>query len=280
VGALCLTLALAGCSSSKHATRSALPADAETTASTKATDALCGTLVAENAERTEALEAVTSKVNLTLKLSGKSPVKLGGTLRIRRNQVVQLSVTYLLGIEVGRLEITPDGLMVIDRVNKRYVDIPFAELSSLTHANLDFYTLQALFLNELFLPGQTTVTASDAPSFTLTVDGDDATLAVKKSGSFSYQFLTALTDRRLKRSRIGYAGTSYALNWDYDSFRTLGNRTFPGLMQVDFEGGSKPASLTLELNKLGTDTDWETRTQISSKYERVEWQDLITQLIK
>jgi hypothetical protein len=243
-------------------------------------NALRSALLTDNVERTTALDAVTSKVNLTLKLGDKSPVKLNGTLRVRRDQAIQLSVTYLLGIEVGRVEITPNGVVIIDRVNRRYVDIPFAELTQLTHANLDYYTLQALFLNELFLPGQQRVTADDASSFSLTMDGDDATLAVKNSGRFDYQFLTSVTDNALKRSRISYVGSNYVLNWDYDNFRTFSARTFPGLMLVDFEGSSKPASLTLELNKLSSDADWDVTTQVSSKYQRVEWKELLNQLMK
>jgi hypothetical protein len=279
---MCLALALTGCSSSKHAAKSSAATEAATgvTAGQAALNTLRGTLVTDNVERSAAYEAVTAKVNLTLKLSGKSPVKLGGTLRIRRDQVIQLSVTYLLGIEVGRLEISPDGFMVIDRVNKRYVDVPFSELTSMTHADLNYHTLQALFLNELFLPGQSTLAASDASAFTITVDGDEATLKVKNGKQFDYQFLTAVADRQLKQSRIALNGSDYALNWDYSDFRTLQSYAFPGLMQVDFEGSSKPVSLTLELNKLGTDTNWETRTQVSQKYERVEWQDLLAQILK
>jgi hypothetical protein len=279
---LCLTLALTGCSSSKHATKTNVAEGVTRTVSATETqaNALRSALLTDNVERTTALDAVTSKVNLTLKLGDKSPVKLNGTLRVRRDQAIQLSVTYLLGIEVGRVEITPNGVVIIDRVNRRYVDIPFAELTQLTHANLDYYTLQALFLNELFLPGQQRVTVDDASSFSLTMDGDDATLAVKNSGRFDYQFLTSVTDNALKRSRISYVGSNYVLNWDYDNFRTFSARTFPGLMQVDFEGSSKPASLTLELNKLSSDADWDVTTQVSSKYQRVEWKELLNQLMK
>jgi hypothetical protein len=281
-GVLCLALLLTGCSSSKHATQSQAAAEALTSASTQETaaEAVRHTLVTDWATRAQNCEAVTAKVNLTLKLTGKSPVKLGGTLRIRRDQVIQLSVTYLLGIEVGRMEISPDGLMVIDRVNKRYVDVPFSELTAMSHADLNYQTLQALFLNELFLPGQTAVTASDASAFTVTVDGDEATLKVKNNHQFDYQFRAAVAQEQLQQTRIGLTGSDYALNWDYSDFRTLQSRPFPGLMQIDFEGSSKPVSLTLELSKLGTDTDWETRTQVSQKYERVDWQALLTQIMK
>jgi hypothetical protein len=282
LGGLCLVMALTGCSSSKHAAKTKVAEEAVATAvtGTSATEALKSTLVTDWVTRSAAYDAVTAKVNLTLKLSGKSPVKLGGTLRIRRDQVIQLSVTYLLGIEVGRVEISPSGLIIIDRVNKRYVDVPFAELTSMAHADLNYNTLQALFLNELFLPGQTKVTASDASAFSITVDGDEATLTVKNGRQFDYQFLAAVSGSQLKQSHIGLSGSNYALNWAYSDFRTLQSNPFPGLMQVDFEGSSKPVSLTLELSKLGTDTDWETTTQLSSKYERVDWQVLLAQLMK
>jgi hypothetical protein len=262
----CLMLALTGCSSTKHAVRQSV-APVETASAVQLT-------------RSPQYEAVTAKVNLTLKLNGKDPVKLGGTLRIRRDEVVQLSVTYLLGIEVGRLEIAPDGLTVIDRVNKRYVSIPFDELTQLTHADLNYYNLQALFLNEYFLPGQQTVTDRDAASFAVTTSDGEATLTALNTRPFEYRFRAALADSRLEQSHIGYSGTAYALNWDYSDFRTLGAGLFPALMQVDFEGSSKPASLTLELSKLATDMDWETRTKLSAKYTRVEWQDLLAQLMK
>lgn len=38
----------------------------------------------------------------------------------------------------------------MDRMNKRYVQVPFDELKNLAKADLDFHTLQALFMNEIF----------------------------------------------------------------------------------------------------------------------------------
>ena len=105
--------------------------------------------------------ALTAKMALSVDL-GKGTTKVNGTLRIKKGEVIQMSIAPFLGIEVARAEISPDGILVIDRMNKRYVEVSFAEVEALAKTNLDFHTLQALFLNELFLPGKGDLTARDA----------------------------------------------------------------------------------------------------------------------
>ena len=65
----------------------------------------------------------TSKVRVTITQEGKD-VTTSGNLRMRYGDVIQLTlVDPLLGIaEIGRLELSPDKVLIIDRVNKRYVD--------------------------------------------------------------------------------------------------------------------------------------------------------------
>ena len=96
--------------------------------------------------RSPAWDAVTAKMSLAVDLNGKGPTKVSGTLRMKRDEVIQLSIAPFLGIEVARAEISPDGVLVMDRMNKRYVQVPFDELKNLAKADLDFHTLQALFV--------------------------------------------------------------------------------------------------------------------------------------
>ena len=134
--------------------------------------------------------ALTAKMTVDLNLNGKSTGKVGGTLRIKRGEVIQISLAPFLGIEVGRAEISPDGMLVIDRVNKRYVQISFDELRKLTNVNLDFHVLEALFLNEMFLPGKPYLTSRDKSLFDWDIEQARVILSAKKSKMFSYRFFT------------------------------------------------------------------------------------------
>ena len=91
----------------------------------------------------------TSKVRVTITQEGKD-VTTNGNLRMRYGDVIQLTlVDPVLGIaEIGRLELSPDKVLIIDRVNKRYVDTNYEDFSALKSRNIDFNTIQEFFWQE------------------------------------------------------------------------------------------------------------------------------------
>ena len=224
--------------------------------------------------------ALTAKMSLSLDWEGKGETKVSGTLRIKKGEVVQLSIAPLLGIEVARAEISPNGILVIDRMNKRYVEVSFAEVKALAKADLDFHTLQALFLNELFLPGKGDLTARDASSFKVEPEAEGVWLNVKRAKRFGYHFLTEAPEALLKESYIGLNGTPYGLRWKYDDFRALERKQFPVDMKLAFEGGKKPVKAAFALSRLSTNGDWEAHTEVSRKYEKVELEEILKILLK
>ena len=231
-------------------------------------------------ENTGGWRALTAKMSLSLDLEGKGVTKVSGTLRIKKGEVIQMSIAPLLGIEVARAEISPNGFLVIDRMNKRYVEVSFAEVKALAKADLDFHTLQALFLNELFLPGKDDLTARDASSFRVEPEAEGVWLNVKRAKRFGYHFLTEAPEALLKESYIGLNGTLYGLRWKYDDFRALGRKQFPVDMKLAFEGGKKPVKAAMALSRLSTNGDWEAHTEVSKKYEKVELEEILKILLK
>jgi hypothetical protein len=225
-------------------------------------------------------ETLTAKMSLSLDLEGKGATKVSGTLRIKKGEVIQMSIAPLLGIEVARAEISPNGILVIDRMNKRYVEVSFAEVKALAKADLDFHTLQALFLNELFLPGKGDLTSRDASSFKVEPEAEGVWLNVKRAKRFGYHFLTEAPEALLKESYIGLNGTPYGLRWKYDDFRALGRKQFPVDMKLAFEGGKKPVKAAFALSRLSTNGDWEAHTEVSRKYEKVELEEILKILLK
>ena len=224
-------------------------------------------------------EALTAKMSLALDVSGKT-TKVNGTMRIKKGEVIQLSIAPLLGIEVARAEISPYGVLVIDRMNKRYVRVTFTELQELTNAQLDFHTLQALFLNEIFLPGKKDLTSRDLLAFDIELVGRDVRLDVRKTKRFAYTFLMQGTEALLKESLVGLKDANYALSWKYENFRSLGQKQFPNTMILSFMGLKKPMNATFSLSRLTANSNWESYTKVSDKYEQVKLEDLIKRLLE
>ena len=98
---------------------------------------------------TTGVSALTSKMNLTLEAGGKK-INVGGTYRLKRDEVVQINLTYtmLISVSVGTMELTPDYLLFVDRINKRYCQAAYSDIPALAEAGVDFNYLQRIFWGE------------------------------------------------------------------------------------------------------------------------------------
>ena len=143
--AICVAvvMSLASCRSSKKAVEGAegdVAKPVETVVTSPADKSTKSTAAGTN---------FTSKVRVTITQSDKS-ISTTGTLRMRYDDVIQITlVDPFLGItEVGRVELSPDSVLIIDRINKRYVSTKYDEFDVLKRNNVDFQTVQEYFWRE------------------------------------------------------------------------------------------------------------------------------------
>ena len=224
-------------------------------------------------------KAVTAKMQLTLTRSSQD-IQLSGSLKMKRGEVIQLSIAPVLGIEVARAEITPDGVLVIDRLHKKYVKVPFSEIRNRLNADLDYHAFQSLFLNEIFVPGKSKLTAQDVNAFDTRIEAENAVLEVNNAKRFSYQFKTTINEGLLKQTHVGLVNSPYGLKWQYGNFKPLDKKQFPTTMFVAVEGANKSMIAQFNFTRLTTNEDWEANTQLSDRYEKMEIDDVLKILFK
>lgn len=231
-------------------------------------------------EWTPARENLTARAAIELNTGSSTPFSVNANMRIRRGEIIRISVAPFLGIEVARIDITPQKILAVDRMNKRYVELGFSEISSLLNTELDFNILQSLILNEIFLPGKEKLSLSDAEKFSLTPSDNRAQLQVKGTKRIGYSFFTSATDGRLEETVISLNGLPYSLHCQYDDFIMLGNDVFPQNIEMFSEGTDKRYSLKMKLSRIGEDSDWDAGTELSSKYRKMSFQELLKLFIK
>lgn len=232
-------------------------------------------IMEEVIKNSPSFETFSSKMRLTAVLGGKE-TSVNGSLKMKRNELIQLSVAPILGIEVARIEITKDSVLILDRINRQYIYVPISALSFLANGDMNFYTIQALFFNELFLPGNQKVTDSDIPAFSLKKDGDKLLIKSKKTKKIDYRF-TADEESRLINTRIS-AYSKYTLDWKYNEFKTLNREKFPSRMNIDIQGAGKPMKAQMELSKMETGKISLSRTSVSKKYKQIATDELLKRL--
>ena len=231
-------------------------------------------------EWTPSRQNLTARTRLELNTGSASPISVNANMRIRRGEIIRITVAPFLGIEVARIDITPEKVLAIDRMNKQYVELGFGELSSMLNTELDFNILQSLILNEIFIPGREKLSESDAEKFNLSPYGNQAKLQVKGTKRIGYSFFTSATDGRLEETVISLKGLPYSLHCRYADFTVLGNDVFPQSVEMQSEGTDKTYSLSMKLSRIRTDSDWDAKSEISSKYRKISIQELLQLIIK
>ena len=219
---------------------------------------------------------VTSKVKFSVEV-GSQQLTLTGNLKMKRDDVIRLQLMAFGFVEAARLEFTQNYVLVMDRINKQYLRVPYQQLDFLRNSGLDFYALQALFWNELFQPGQTRMTDEMLKSYNTDMEGEDAVISME-SGKLSYRWLAEKGSALVKMANILYKDRyrgNYQLNWDYLDFKLNGRKKFPMDHKVKFTTPDKEVKFEMMLNYLGADEDWEPRTEVSGKYRQVSVDEIL-----
>ena len=227
-----------------------------------------------------------SKIDFTIDGMGKN-ISVDGKLYMRKDEVIRIVLAPFGIMEVGRLEFTPDYVLVIDRMHKQYVKATYNDLSFLKNNGLNFYSLQALFWNELFLPGTDKLTDKQLDRFDAEMSSGTKRKVTVKSGGLNFEWDTTSATGRIDAANVTYGiGTANASNasWKYDTFSTLGSKMFPANQTISFASKAVKSNSTMKVNvrmkKLTTDSKWEAHSTVSDKYTKVSAEEALKKIMQ
>ena len=199
-------------------------------------------------------------------------------LKMIKDSLIQLSVQPFLGIEVFRLELTTDSIRLIDRMGKRYLAENYSAMKKQWTVDFDFYNLQALFINSIFVPGEKTFDPKQYNRFLMKKNTQTVEFVAEDRADIRYCF-NVDKENKLLSSRISDASDKFVLTWDYSDFQVQGNKLFPmnGNVGVVVDGRNV-GGLSLSYSRIQIDKDLKINTSVPSKYERVTAEQLLKML--
>lgn len=233
---------------------------------------------------------VVSNLSFTLNTGSKN-ITVPGTLRMRKDEVIRLQLLVpILRSEVGRIEFTKDYVLFIDRIHKQYVKASYNDVAFLRDNGINFYSLQALFWNQLFVPRQQRVGESSltlfAADLTALQSPNKAIVPVTlKDGKMTYKWLAESLSGLITQAEAKYVSPTYGastLTWNYANFQNFGSKKFPMNHELVIETAATKAKKTLkatfELDGLTDNADWEAFTTPSTKYQQVSVEEILGKL--
>ena len=232
-------------------------------------------------------KSISSKIKFTIN-TGSKDLSVSGSLKMKKDEVIRIQLTPFGLMEVGRLEFAKDYVILMDRINKEYVKASYADVDFLRDNGLDFYALQALFWNQLFIPGTQEITDSSLKNFSVAFNNalSDAVVSYKR-GDMSYAWSADKTTALIKSVGVTYDGKTSGkttVTCDYGKFKPLGTKLFPTDITLKLKTGAvknaDKMSVNISINNLDTSDDWDTFTTVSGKYKQVDVQDVVKRLMK
>lgn len=125
----CTALFLTSCGSHKAVEGSQVPSTTTTT------------------PKKDAITNVTAKLDITVN-DGSHEMTVDGKLQMRKDAVIRVLITPFGVMEAGRLEFTPEYVLIMDRMNKQYVKERYEDVDMLKKNGITFKTVQEHFWNE------------------------------------------------------------------------------------------------------------------------------------
>lgn len=275
-----MTLAIAGCGSKKAAT--------EGTSSTvdkhNGGNVQALAFVQKVANQKVSTQNIVGKMSLNVQMGSKN-ITVPGSLHMRYGEVIRIQAFIpLLGSEVGRIEFTPDYVLVIDRMHKEYIKEDYNKVDFLKNNGLNFYSLQALFWNQLFMPGTTSISDANLLDFGVTEVGNSKNITLKK-GNLNIVWNADNANGRISTAKATYSSLTQgksSLNWTYSNFKAVAGKMFPAYQKFTFATtaikNQSNISLTIDMDGVKTDSKWEAKSEISKRYKKIEATDVFGKL--
>ncbi|MDH6534776.1 hypothetical protein M2101_001452 [Parabacteroides sp. PM5-20] len=218
---------------------------------------------------------LSARMQIELTMQGKE-MSSRVDLKMVKDSAFHLSIQPLLNIELFRIELNRDSIRIIDRMNKRYVAESYANLKGQIPVTFNFYNLQSLFINHIFLPGEQQIDPSRYNRFRLNQEGRMAEANVKDPMGLLYTFKVD-GEEKLLSTHITNASETYAVQWDYSNFRINEGQPFPMLMHVGLWGdGISKGDIKMHFNRIQTNIPVQVGISIpGSSYKRITFAEIL-----
>lgn len=274
-------ISLSACGTSQKTTKQPISSTNET----KGSEIKSLAFVQKVANKKVTAQNIVGKMSLTMKM-GTKDITVPGSLHMRYGEVIRIQAFIpLLGSEVGRIEFTPDYVLVVDRMHKEYIKAAYNQVDFLKSNGLNFYALQALFWNQLFVPGTKSLSDAELADFKVADATSGKTITLSK-GNLSFAWNADANTAQISTAKATYNSVAHGnstLNWTYSNFKQIEGKTFPAYQKFTFATTSiknqQNISLTLDMDGVKNDSKWDAKTIVSTKYKKIEATDIFGKLL-
>ncbi|HEY4196389.1 MAG TPA: DUF4292 domain-containing protein [Mucilaginibacter sp.] len=178
-------------------------------------------------------------------------------IRIQKGQKIWVSITAIAGIEVARALITPDSLLVLNKLQGMYLRKPFSYIYRYTSHEVDYSSIEALLVGNAIPQLLNDGTQMQSDSGKTILSGNLQELVYK---------LVLGPDMKASHTDLDDQGQGQSLTVDNSAFIPSGNRILPSQINMTSVAKTKKVQVNLHYIKADFDLPLEYPFSIPSRY--------------
>lgn len=197
---------------------------------------------------------------------------VSGTIRIKKDSAIYLSLSPFLGIEMARVLITPEEVLFLNRLEGTYYQGDMERLNRMFNTNLDFHMLQAILVGNDF---------AHFTSDRFSVSRDKDRLLLRNPERYPItgaalglpfqQNIWLDQDSYLIRENLVYEPrTQRSIRARYDRYNQVGQQDLPGEVTLVMTDPGNRVELSMRYTRTTIDEPQPMEINIPERYRRME----------
>jgi outer membrane lipoprotein-sorting protein len=205
---------------------------------------------------------------------GGTQTDIGGTIRIRKDSAIFVSVAPFFGIEVARILITPDHVKILNRLEGTYFEGDMEKINGMLNADLDFYMLQSMLLgNDLVHFSTRNFRLSDDKEMLLLHNPERTRIdsRLPNTERFEQNLWLDKQSFRITQTTLFEKDSNRNIQASYPGFTTVQGQSFPSEILLLFSDLSATAQLTAKYSRITIDQPQQITFSIPSRYTPMDF---------
>lgn len=178
-------------------------------------------------------------------------------IRISKGQKIWVSITAIAGIEVARALITPDSLLVVNKIQGVYLRKPFSYIYKYASNQLDYHSIEALLIGNAIPQLLNDNAQMQADTSSMVFSGNLNELVYK---------LTVSHDLHTRATNLSNPNAGQSLQVDNSAYIPAASKQMPSQIDISSAVGTKKVQISLHYFKVDFDQPLQYPFSIPSSY--------------
>lgn len=186
-----------------------------------------------------------SKMAMTFNLDNRD-LNVSATIKIKQDSALHISIQPFMGIEMFKLEMSPDSMKVFDKMNRRYYVLDYSYFSTRFGVDIDYFSFQSLISGRLFCIGQRELIP------------DSCTLSMLENGNWNIgyqnknilQSTQILSNNTIQQVILNGKRDQYQMQTSYNDFAVVNAVNFPQRISMLITNKKNKVSCDFSIQKV------------------------------